>query len=79
MAKIEEEVVFEDGMYIKLVFDRGIVREHWENNRAQIKLMDKDGNEVEAKVKRIADSDNEKSFIFIEPLEGLEKVESIKY
>lgn len=73
VAKIEEEVVFEDGMYIKLVFDRGIVREHWENNRAQIKLMDKDSNEVEAKVKRIADSDNEKSFIFIEPLEGLEK------
>lgn len=78
IATIEEEVELEDEMYIKLEFDRGIVRENWENNRAQIKLMDKDDKEVEAKVQRIADVDSEKSFIFIKPLNKLEKDTSYK-
>ncbi|MFA9422733.1 MAG: S-layer homology domain-containing protein, partial [Sedimentibacter sp.] len=39
-----EEGFTSDNMIIKLVFDRGIVREYWENNQMQIKLQGNDGN-----------------------------------
>lgn len=78
VSKIEKEIEFEEDMYIKLVFDRGMVGDNWDNNRSQIYLMDKDGNKVESKIQRIADSDNEKSFIFVKPVDGLKKGASYK-
>lgn len=60
-----EEGSSDENSIIKLVFDRGIVREYWENNEGQIKLQGNNGEEIEGEVFRIEDSDFEKSNIFI--------------
>lgn len=60
-----------DEIIIKLVFDRGIVREYWENNQAQIKLQSKNGEVILSEVFRIEETDAEKEHIFIKPLETI--------
>jgi len=62
---------------IKLVFDRGIVREHWDNNQQQIKLQANNGSIIESEVFRIEGADAEKSHIFIRPLEELKSGKTV--
>lgn len=66
-----------DDMVIKLVFDRGIVREYWENNQQQIRLQANNGDIIESEVFRIDGADAEKSHIFIRPLEELKSGKTI--
>lgn len=56
---------------IKLVFDRGVVRDNWDNNQKQIKLQSNNGSLIESEVFRIEGVDAEKSHIFIKPLSEL--------
>lgn len=62
---------------IKLVFDRGIVRENWDNNQQQIKLQANNGSIIESEVFRIEGADAEKSHIFIRPLEELKSGKTV--
>ncbi|MEL7647544.1 MAG: S-layer homology domain-containing protein [Sedimentibacter sp.] len=62
---------------IKLVFDRGIVREYWDNNKTQVKLQDNKGQVIESEIFRIENSDDEKSNIFIKPLTQLKSGKTV--
>lgn len=62
---------------IKLVFDRGVVRENWENNQQQIKLQSNNGSVIESEVFRIEGVDSEKSHIFIKPLAELKSGKTV--
>jgi uncharacterized protein YrzB (UPF0473 family) len=62
-----EEGNTSDEIIIKLVFDRGVVRDYWENNQTQISLKDNKGQIIASEVFRIENSDAEKSYIFIKP------------
>ena len=70
LGKLEDSIKA-DEIVIKLVFDRGIVREYWENNKSQIKLQTNKGEEISSEVFRIENSDAEKEFIFVRPLEEI--------
>ncbi|WP_418790776.1 S-layer homology domain-containing protein [Phosphitispora sp. TUW77] len=52
---------------IKLVFDRGVVRDYWDNNQGCVTMQNSNGTSVDADVFRIADVDAEKRHIFISP------------
>ena len=76
ICKIEEGINGSD-IIIKLVFDRGIVRDYWENNQTQIKLQGNNGSEIESEVFRIEGSDTEKSNIFIKPLNEIKSGKTV--
>lgn len=76
ICKIEEGINGSD-IIIKLVFDRGIVRDYWENNQTQIKLQGNNGSEIECEVFRIQESDTEKSNIFIKPLNEIKSGKTV--
>lgn len=62
---------------IKLVFDRGVIRENWDNNQKQIKLQNNNGTIIKSEVFRIEGAEDEKSHIFIKPLEELKSGKTI--
>jgi len=62
---------------IRLVFDRGVVRENWDNNKTQIKLQNNNGTVIEGEVFRIEGAEDEKSHIFIKPLEELKSGKTV--
>lgn len=66
-----------ENMIIKLVFDRGVVRDYWENNQTQISLRANNGSTIKSEVFRIENSDAEKEFIFIKPLETLKSGKTV--
>lgn len=66
-----------DEIIIKLIFDRGVVREYWENNQTQISLKDNKGQIISSEVFRIENSDAEKSFIFIKPTAALKSGKTV--
>jgi len=66
-----------DEIIIKLVFDRGVVREYWYNNQSQIKLQSNKGEEISSDVFRIENTDAEKEFIFIKPLEAIKSGKTV--
>lgn len=66
-----------ENMIIKLVFDRGVVRDNWENNQTQISLRANNGSTIKSEVFRIENSDAEKEFIFIKPLETLKSGKTV--
>ncbi len=72
-----EEGIADNNMIVKLVFDRGIVRDYWENNQMQIKLQSNNGSEIESEVFRIEGSDIEKSNIFIKPLAAIKSGKTV--
>lgn len=72
-----EEGNTSDEIIVKLVFDRGVVREYWENNQAQISLKDNKGQIISSEVFRIENSDTEKSFIFIKPTSALKSGKTV--
>lgn len=76
LAKVEDGYGA-DGMVIKLVFDRGMVRENWENNMGQIKLQANNGSEIKSEVFKIDGSDDEKSHIFVKPLEDIKSGKTV--
>jgi len=76
IAKLEDGSS-DSEIIIKLVFDRGVVRENWENNKKQIRLQSNNGSIIESEVFRIEGSDGEKSNIFIKPLVGLKSGKTI--
>ncbi|WP_352420637.1 S-layer homology domain-containing protein [Proteiniborus sp.] len=78
LAKLDEGLKNNENIIIKLEFDRGIVRDNWENNQKQILLKDNDDQEVLNEVFRINGVDNEKSYIFIKPLTALEAGKNYK-
>jgi len=57
-----------ENMIIKLSFDRGVVRDYWEDNQKQIKLVDNKGSIIECEVFRIEGVEAEKENIFIKPV-----------
>lgn len=57
-----------EDMIIKLSFDRGVVRDYWENNQKQIKLVDNKGSNIECEVFRIEGVEAEKENIFVKPV-----------
>ncbi len=65
LYKLENTVDINKDGIIKLAFDRGIVREYWDNNQKQIVLKSPGGREILSEVFRIEGADSEKSFIFI--------------
>lgn len=76
LGKVEDGIGNED-IIIKLVFDRGIIRENWENNKEQIKLQANNGDIIESEVFKIDGVEEEKSHIFIRPLEDLKSGKKI--
>ena len=66
-----------DEIIIKLVFDRGVVRDYWDNNKSQIKLQSNKGEEIASEVFRIENTDAEKEFIFIKPLEEIKSGKTV--
>lgn len=66
-----------DEIIIKLVFDRGVVRDNWENNQSQIKLQSNKGDLIASEVFRIEGVDTEKEFIFIKPLEEIKSGKTV--
>lgn len=74
LGKLEDG--YSQGAIIKLVFDRGIVREHWENNQQQIRLQANNGTVLKSEVFRIEGADGEKSHIFIKPIDELKSGKS---
>lgn len=76
LFKIEGDVQIDKDAVIKLEFDRGIVREYWENNQKQIILKAGGGREIASEVYRIDGVDSEKSFIFIKAAEELKSGKS---
>lgn len=76
ISKIEDGFTSEN-MIIKLVFDRGVVRDYWENNQTQISLKSNHGSIIKCEVFRIENSDAEKEFIFVKPLETLKSGKTV--
>lgn len=76
LTKLEEGNSSSD-IIIKLVFDRGVVRENWENNKQQIKLQSNNGSIIASEVFRIEGADAEKEHIFIKPLETLKSGKTV--
>ncbi len=74
LGKLEDG--YSQGTIIKLVFDRGIVREHWDNNQQQIRLQANNGTVLKSEVFRIEGADGEKSHIFIKPIDELKSGKS---
>lgn len=66
-----------DEIIIKLVFDRGVVRDNWENNKSQIKLQSNKGDEIAGEVFRIEGVDTEKEFIFVKLLEEIKSGKTV--
>ncbi len=56
---------------IKLVFDRGVVRDNWDNNQQCISLKTLSGTEVPIDVSRIEGVESEKRHIYISPITDL--------
>ncbi|KAF1085305.1 Cellulosome-anchoring protein precursor [Sporotomaculum syntrophicum] len=56
---------------IKLVFDRGVVRDYWDNNQNCITMESSSGNDVAINVTRISNNDAEKEHIYVTPKENL--------
>lgn len=77
LEKIQEGNSSEE-IIIKLVFDRGIVRDNWEHNQQQIKLQANNGSIIDSEVFRIEGVEEEKSHIFIKPLEKLKSGKTVK-
>lgn len=65
LYKLENTVDINKDGIIKLVFDRGVVRENWDNNQKHIVLRSSGGREILSEVFRIEGADSEKSFIFV--------------
>jgi len=61
---------------IKLVFDRGVVRDYWDNNKSCITMESTSGNEVTLNVSRISNNDSEKEHIYVAPQNDLTHGES---
>ena len=76
LGTIEDEVSSEE-LIIKLVFDRGVIREYWENNKDQIKLQANNGEIIDSEVFKIDGVEEEKSHIFIKPLENLKSGKTV--
>ncbi len=72
-----EDGITSDNIIIKLVFDRGVVRDFWENNKTQISLKGNNGNIIKSEVFRIEELDSEKEFIFIKPLENIKSGKTV--
>jgi uncharacterized protein YrzB (UPF0473 family) len=72
-----EEGNTSDEIIIKLVFDRGVIRDYWENNQTQISLKDNKGQIIASEVFRIENSDAEKSYIFIKPTAALKSGKTV--
>lgn len=63
---------------IKLSFDRGVVRDFWDNNRNCITMTTISGTPVSVDVSRIADNDSEKRNIYVAPASALTAGETYK-
>lgn len=64
---IEGSVTIPVHPIIKLEFDRGVVRDYWDNNRNCISMKTSSGSIVPVTVSRIEGADAEKRNIFVEP------------
>lgn len=57
---------------IQLVFDRGVVRDYWDNNKECITMESASGNEVPLDISRISNNDDEKRHIYATPISNLD-------
>jgi|GEM_PF-6485717 len=63
---------------IKLIFDRGVVRDYWTNNQGCVTMSTNAGTPVAISVTRIADNDDEKRNIYVTPNSALTAGETFK-
>lgn len=76
LGKLEDGIT-SDEVIIKLSFDRGVVRDNWENNKAQIKLQSNKGEEISSEVFRIEGNDAEKENIYINLTESVKSGKTV--
>ena len=61
---------------MKLTFDRGVVRDYWDNNKQCVSIESSSGTNVPVNVSRIADVEEEKRNIFVAPSSSLNSGET---